>query len=322
MLEEGDASSPLTIPIMNTRTDQIRQDILADFDRDRTNLGDSLRQAHPEALAHMRDVQQLIIDCFRAFFAREETHKRASAFAIYQIEAIHLLERGCMQALCWYYGIGTVMLRSALEALIRGAFWEGMAHKGLRDRAEIVRRAPGVKLPEKTGRLHEWLADVFAQHPQAEADLEAVSAAIFDRVSPLFSDPLLNRAVPPLRTMVEQIAQWGLLDPIPQGTAAIYDGVYWKLSDDAHLIPDKTLLGRRFTAGKDAFPTLEFSDDELSALIEMLEIIADIAIVLGLNLIANILNDAGFVERQLSPLRPRMREVLSHGFCGDWRFAQ
>jgi hypothetical protein len=304
---------------MNTQIEQIRQDILADFKRDRRNLGDSLRQADPEALAHLRDVQQLITDCFTAFFAQEPTHKRLSAFAIYQIEAIHLVERGCMQALCWYYGIGTVMLRSALEALIRGAFWEGMAHKGLRDRAEIVRRAPGVKLPEKTGRLHEWLADVFAQHPQAEADLEAVSAAIFDRVSPLFSDRLLNRAVPPLRTMVEQIAQWGLFDPIPESAATIYGGVYWKLSDDAHVIPDKTLLGRRFAAGKEAFPTVEFSAEDFSAFIEMVEIVADIGIVLGLNLTAEIHPEKEFAERQFDVLGARMREVLPRGFCGGWK---
>jgi hypothetical protein len=307
---------------MNTRTDQIRQAILADFDRDRTNLEDSLRKADSEALSHMRDVQQLIADCFKVFFAQEQTHKRLSAFAIYQIEAIHLVERACMQVLCWYYGIGTAMLRMALEALIRGAFWEGMAHKILRDRAEVIRRVPGVKLLDKTGRLHDWFTDIFDRHFNAEADLEAVSAVIFDRVSALFSDRLLNRAVPPLRAMLEQIGKWGLLDPIPDPAATIYDGVYWKLSDDAHVIPDKTLLGRRFAAGKEAFPTVEFSADELSGFVEMLEIVSDIGIVLGLNLIANILNDAGFVERQLSPLRPRMREVLSHGFCGDWRFAQ
>jgi len=306
---------------MSRHSNRVREAILADSDRDRAKLEESLKRADPELLEHLLDMRHLVADCFRAFLAEEATHKRLSAFPLYQIEAIHLLERACSQALCCYYGIGTAMLRNALEALIRGAFWEGMAHKVLRDRAEIVRRAPGVKLPDKTGRLHEWLADVFAQHPQAEADLEAVSAAIFDRVSPLFSDPLLSRAIPPLRTMVDQIAQWSLLDPIPQGTAAIYDGVYWKLSDDAHLIPDKTLLGRRFTAGKDAFPAVEFDRDELSAFIEMLGIVADIAIILSLNLIAKILNDAGFVERQFDSLRPRMREVLSQGFCGNWQFA-
>jgi len=306
---------------MNTRTDQIRQDILAGFDRDRVSLEDSLRQADPEALAHMRDVQQLITDCFTAFFAQEETHKRLSAFAIYQIETVHLVERACMQALCWYYGIGSSMLRTALEALIRGAFWEGMAHKAFRDRGEIIRRAPGVKLPDRTGRLDDWFTDVFANHAQAESDLEALSAAVFDRVSPLFSDPVLNRVVPPFRMMVDQLAQWELLAPIAKERAAsaIYNGVYWKLSDDAHVIPDKTLLGRRFAAGKEAFPTVEFSAEELSAFIEMLEIVADIGIILSLNLIAKILPDTGFADAQFQGLVPRMRATLPRGFCGEWK---
>src|SRR5208282_5655150 len=103
-----------------------------------------------ELLEHLLDVRHLVTDCFRAFLAREETHKRISAFGIYKIEAIHLVERACMQALCWYYGVGTSMLRSALEALIRGAFWEGMANKEFRDQAEAIRRAPGVKINDET----------------------------------------------------------------------------------------------------------------------------------------------------------------------------
>jgi hypothetical protein len=218
------------------------------------------------------------------------------------------------------YGIGTAMLRSTLEALIRGAFWEGMAHKVLRDSAEVVRRAPGVRLLEKTGRLHDWFADVLVHARQTEADLEAVSGTVFDRVAPLFSDTTLSRVVPPFKTMVEQTAQWGLLAPIPEPAApTIYYGVYWKLSDDAHLIPDKTLLGRRFAAEKPISPTVEFSAGDLKAFIEMLEIVADIGIVLSLNLAARILPEARFAERQFQALGPRMREILPHGYCGDWK---
>ncbi len=131
---------------------------------------------------------------------------------------------------------------------------------------------------------------------------------------------MLNRVIPPLKMMVEQIAQWGFLEPIPEAGAAIYDGVYRKLSNDAHLIPDRTLLGRRFVAAKPAFPTAEFSADELKAFIEMLEIVADVGIVLTVNLTARILDDKGFMDQQLEVLRPRMRDVLPRGYCGDWTF--
>jgi hypothetical protein len=213
------------------------------------------------------------------------------------------------------------MLRSALEAMIRGAFWEGMAHKKFRDHAEAIRRAPGVKLlSDKVGRLHDWFADVFKQSPYAEAEMDLVSAGVFDRVSPLFSDPVLSRVVPPFKTMVEQIAEWGLLAPIPDPAAStIYGGVYWKLSEDAHLIPDKTLLGRRFANGKPSFSTAEFSPDELYSFTEMLEIVDDVGILLSLNLAARILPDARFAERQFKALGPRMREILPHGYCGDWK---
>jgi hypothetical protein len=50
----------------------------------------------------------------------------------------------------------------------------------------------------------------------------------------------------------------------------------------------------------------------------MLEIVADIGIVLSLNLAARILPDVRFAERQFQKLIPRMREILPHGYCGDW----
>lgn len=315
----GVGFSPLTIPIMSTQTEHTRREILALFDADRNNLKAALKHADREALTQMHNLQRLVADCFRAFLAQEDTHKRLSAFAIYQIEAIHLVERACMQALCWYYGIGTAMLRMALEALIRGAFWEGMAHPSTRDSAQIVRSSRGAQVGDQTKRLHDLFADVFSHAPQAERELDLVSAGIFDRVSFLFSTGQFTRVVPPFRVMVGQVAEWGFLHPIADPAATIYDGVYWKLSEDAHIIPDKTLLGRRFVAGKEAFPTVEFNADELRAFIEMLQIVADIGIILSLNLISKILGDVRFLESQVSPLRPGMRKVLSRGFCGDWR---
>jgi hypothetical protein len=176
---------------MKTRSERSRDNMSAALDRDRANLEESLERADSELLEHLLDVQHLVRDCFTAFLAGEETHKRISAFSIYEIEAIHLVERACMQALCWYYGVGTSMLRSALEALIRGAFWEGMAHKGFRDHAEAIRRAPGIKINHETKRLHDWFTDVFNNALHAEAEMDLVSSGVFDRVSPLFSDPVL-----------------------------------------------------------------------------------------------------------------------------------
>jgi hypothetical protein len=290
-----------------------------EYDRDRINFEGTLKKADPHTLTHLLELLQLVRDCFLSLLCQKETVHTLSAFGIYHFEAIHLLERACTEALCCYYGVANSMLRIALEALIRGAFWEGMAHKALRERAEVVRRARGVKINGELRRLHDWLADVFAQAPQAETGLELMSAAIFDRTSPLFSDPVLNRVVPLFKMMVEQVAHWGLLDPIADPAPVIYDGVYWKLSDDAHLIPDKTLLGRRFVASKPAFPTVEFSSDDLRGFVDVLEIVSDIGIVLSLNLTAQILRETGFVDRQLQALSPRMREILARGYCSAWK---
>jgi hypothetical protein len=303
------------------KRDALHREFLDAYDRERGSLEVALTNADRQLLVRLREIPQLLLDTFRLLLYQKETVHRISAFGIYSIDSIHLLRRATTEALCCYYSIGTAMLRIALEILIRGAFWEGMAHKAFRDSAEVVRRN-GRRLNvngERKG-IHDWFADVFAHTPGAEAQWETMSGSIFDRTSPLFSDPLLNRVLPRFIDMIEQVAEWKLLEPIPCADAveAIHRGVYWELSKAVHLIPDKTLLGRQFSAGKSAFPAIEFSPDELTAFVEMLEIVADVGIVLSLNLTAAIHPDKAFVAKQFDPLCVRMREVLSRGFCGDW----
>ncbi len=147
------------------RVSPLHRDFLADHERDLDNLKASLSSADRRALVHLREVSRLVNDSFASFLTRQENHQRISAFALYEIETIHLLQRAYMEALCCYYGAGHLMLRSSLEALSRGAFWEGMAHKIFRDRADIIRHVGGVKIDGYTRRLHDWFADVFAHAP-------------------------------------------------------------------------------------------------------------------------------------------------------------
>jgi len=118
-----------------------------------------------------------------SLLCQKETVQVLSAFESYQFEAIHLLERATSEAVCCYCGVAHSILRIALEALVRGAFWEGMAHKAPRDRAEVVRRSGGVKIEGEVRGLHRWFRDVFSHAPQAEGDLERTWGAIFDRTS-------------------------------------------------------------------------------------------------------------------------------------------
>ena len=101
----------------------LHREFFRDYDRDRTNLKVSLTKAEPRALTHLREVAQLVRDSFVSLLCQKETFHRISAFALYDLESIHLLQRAYTEALCCYYGVGTVRLRIALEALVRGAFW-------------------------------------------------------------------------------------------------------------------------------------------------------------------------------------------------------
>jgi hypothetical protein len=196
-----------------------------------------------------------------------------------------------------------------LESLIRGAFWEGMAHKQFRENAGVIRRS-GTKIGTETKTVLDWLADIFKHHSSSENELEQMSGAIFDRTSALFTDRSLSRVVPPLKKMLEQVTAWGLLRPIEEPLLAIYEHLYWELSKDAHLIRDKTLLGRRFVAGKGPLPTIQYNAEDLESFVEALRLVVDVGIILSTNLVSLIRAQHGAVPRKFPELNEKVEKLL------------
>jgi hypothetical protein len=63
-----------------------------------------------------------------------------SAFLTYHWEAFHLAHRAFLEALSGYYNTAYILLRGTLELLLKGAFWECLAHKKFRDKADVIKK--------------------------------------------------------------------------------------------------------------------------------------------------------------------------------------
>jgi len=258
--------------------------IIFDARQDRENLRQTVRRADQQSLAQVLGVLDLFGEFFPSLLGSIDGVHRLSAFRLYYNDSVHLARRAWIETTCFYYGVGHALLRNALESLIRGAFWEGMAHKQFREEAHVVRRT-GQKVGTETRTLLDWFTDFFKYHADARDTLEQVSASVFDMTSALFSEKSLSRVAPNFKRMLEQVAAWEMLKPMEAPVPAIHEHLYWELSKDAHLIPDKTLMGRRFVEEKEAFPLIAFHPEELDSFCGALGCAADVGMVLSLNLV-------------------------------------
>jgi hypothetical protein len=279
-----------------------------EFECDVPNLRASIDRVGVGPLEMAGRVQSSFVPFLRLLLSSKAAFLRRSAFVIYGTDTAVLSRHALREALCGYYTAAGVLLRGALEALIRGAFWECMAHKRFRGAADVV----GSRTWEIEGtrrNILSWFDDIIAASPSVETALESSSAAIFDKVAPLFDDRVLHRIIPRLRTMVGQLAAWEGFEPLADPVGEIYEELYWSLSAEAHLIPDMTLMGRRLAAGKEALPFVEPSPVEFNSFLSSLTRVADIGGLVVLNLLRDDFRAESELRQKLTALEPVASEI-------------
>jgi len=206
-----------------------------------------------------------------------------SAFLTYQWEAFHQAHRSLLEALTGYYNAAYVLLRSALELVVKGAFWECLAHEKFRENATQLQLDKG---KGKRKSVKEWVDALIEREPSIRKDLEETSAAIFDKIALLFSDPQFQKQfvqIPPVSVIVAQLIEWQIVD-IPNAFDVIYGNLYRDLSKDVHVVPDATDMGRKLLAEKD-FMEIEVMPEELTKYMNTLHELIDIGIAIELNIL-------------------------------------
>jgi hypothetical protein len=237
--------------VMNEKK-RLLERLVADLNRDALNLEGTLERVSIEAIEMAGIVQSSFAEFNSLLSSSPELFQMHSAFYIYHTDATFFSLRALREAMCSYYGAARSLLRNACESILRGAFWECLAHRRYRDRADVLAEPKRKRKIEGTRRnVLNWMNDVFQNAPHLEASLEKLSGEIFDRISPLFENKVLHPVVPPLKTMVEQLSTWRIFDSITDPVSEIYDDLYWSLCKDTHVTPETTMMGRLMVAGKD-----------------------------------------------------------------------
>jgi len=207
-------------------------------------------------------------------------HSR-SAFLICHWEVFHQLHRSFLEALSGYYNAAYVILRSTLELLIKGAFWECLAHEGFRDKATVLQKAKG-----KHRSVKDWIDSLIDVDPAIKRVLEETSAAIFDKTAILFNDRQFQKQfvkMPSFSLAVRQLIEWQILD-IPNSYEILCEDFYRDLCKDVHVVPDATDVGRRLVSQRD-FMEIEVMPEQLTAYVKRLHNLIDIGTVIELNVL-------------------------------------
>jgi hypothetical protein len=212
-----------------------------------------------------------------------------SAFLTYHFQTFYQAHRSYLEAISGHYNAGYTLLRNVLELLIKGAFWECLAHKKFRDNSGVLE-----KEDKNYKKLKILLNERINEESGIEKQLEEVSVTIHDMIVDVIENPAYR---PYIRTIVKQLEAWDIFNPIPN-PGRVVNNIYGELSADVHVIPDKTDIGRRILSQKELFET-EVNPDELSNFVKVLHEVIDIGIVIELNILSDWINQDKEVKNRL-----------------------
>lgn len=229
--------------------------------------------------------------CFPADNAHEVSWQNKSAFLIYHWEVFDHAHRSYIDALSTYYNVAFILLRTTIELLLKGSFWECLSHQQFRDSSSILDASPeGRKIKDRLRKL-------FEVSPNIEKELEQTSAGIFDKVNHIIEDRAFR---PSVKTLVQQLDQWGIFNPITDTNSIVYEKLYSGLSADVHAIPDKTDIGRRIVSETPDIFERQIHQALLRGYATTLHGVMDVAIVIELNILHDLIKRFESVRLKLS----------------------
>lgn len=196
---------------------------------------------------------------------------RKAAFLIYQWECFEIAHRSVLEALCAHYNVAFILLRATLEAILKGALWQCLSQTNYRTECHVLQT-------EGSQRFRRWL-----ESPLSPV-IEENSAALFDEIG----EDMKERAFAPgIRTIIRQLYQWGILNPISDPVVLLYNHTFGPLSADVHIAPDTTDIGRRIAADNIDIFERQVQAEPLLKHGTLLHQIMDVAITIELNVLSD-----------------------------------
>lgn len=224
-----------------------------------------------------------------------------SALFVHYYEASNLALRSLCDAMCGSYSGASILLRSVFEMDLKGAFYQCLTEERFFSNAKILRNKSGKKLLEFLEKLFEYSHDT-------KLEVAETSIGIFDKL-----ESVMTKREYQVRPSVifEQLEAWDLFEPIENPRASIYNKLYPKLSEDIHVVLDRTDLGKFLLKDPESmFKAPIFDPQFLQEYLDNLRDVVDAGVVLTFNMLKENLND--------EKMRDYTRQLLiefSHVIC-------
>src|SRR6266446_3525658 len=116
--------------IMRNSSKELLKRLRGEFDADMPNLAVSVDRVGASAIELAGVIQSSFVEFVLLCLSPPEAFRRHSALGFFHADAAVFSRHALREALCGYYGAAGTLLRGAFEAVIRGAFWECLSHKG------------------------------------------------------------------------------------------------------------------------------------------------------------------------------------------------
>lgn len=210
---------------------------------------------------------------------RERIFYQKSAFIVYHWESFRTINNSYKFALASQYNNAYVLLRCALETVIRGTFFQCLTMD------EFLYNSKFIDRDKKAKKLIDIIKGKKGQNSRINQELGNVSAGIYDLISSYLNK---KKYQPLFSTILKQIIEWNFLVPSEHSFDEIYKELYASLSKNVHILPDYTDIAKAFeNEPVSPYQLVNFNLSHLKLYLKILNQIMDINSLLVVNLLKN-----------------------------------
>ncbi len=212
--------------------------------------------------------------------------RRHGAFLYYRIQAENDMAAAFRLATTGHYSASLIILRSCMEYLCWGAFYDLIAREEYRKDCRLLNRHSKPDALGERGSIRKLLQDLEKHQPGFLDELETDSGAILDKLSVFMGTWQWRGMFPTFKEIITQLDDWNVFTPIPDPVVTVYRGGYHFLSYPVHGHIDHIDTGRRVLLGSDLFGSNKVEQEGLSGFLGNYCQLLDAGFVLTWNLIA------------------------------------
>jgi len=253
-----------------------------------SRISDSIREDPEKTIQTLFSIQE------SALIARDLFQKpidgnlldRYWAYLLFLEEAHFLARKSNLDALSAHYSAAFISLRSVLELIIKGAYYQCLCNPLLRNSLSSFRQNT------KKEKFNNFVKEL--NNTIVSENLQKNSAGLYDE----FTKGGINGIdLPSFHSMLKDLEKIEMLKGIENSIHTIYNELYRPLSDFVHVHPNKTDTGITLLAGLDIFEDKKIIKTALLGYMATLHKVMDVSIVLTLNILKELLQNEKVKEK-------------------------